>query len=57
MVGVEPQLTMGDQGPQRVGPDQLMQRSGPGDGEMGWQIHKRSWFLVEVRTNPVGMLP
>ncbi|GJA92241.1 hypothetical protein KAM358_00730 [Aeromonas caviae] len=42
MVGIEPRLAMSDQGPQGLGPDQLVQHFGIGDGEMGWQVHKGS---------------
>ncbi|MNC65688.1 hypothetical protein D3C75_1160040 [compost metagenome] len=42
MVGIQPLLATGDQGPQGMGPDQLVQRSGIGGGEVGWQIHNGS---------------
>ncbi|GKQ97991.1 hypothetical protein KAM461_22410 [Aeromonas hydrophila] len=42
MVGIQSRLTMGDQGPQRIGPDQLVQGLGVGNGKMGWLIHKGS---------------
>ncbi len=42
MVGIQSLFTMSDQGPQRIGPDQLVQGLGVGNGKMGWLIHKGS---------------
>ncbi|MNF92496.1 hypothetical protein D3C84_751420 [compost metagenome] len=36
VIGIQPLLAMGDQGPQRMGSNKLMQRLGIGGGEMGW---------------------
>src|SRR5690606_12619398 len=51
MVRIQPPLTVGDQGPQRMGQDQLMQRREVGRFEMGWQIHAGSFIRdgVSVR--------